>query len=141
MTSEGLGEVFKVASADTCRWGGRANGHACVDGERGPPSAQAEFIFFLINHLIKSLKKTKRSLKTLITITENFRSRRWGPSLTVCACLNVRSSPHRHERKFSGARVCRVTFKHLPQPLRSHILSLEPLDKFSKYPLFRPKIA
>ena len=29
--------------------------------------------------------------------------------------------PHQHERKFSGARVCRVTFKHLPQPLRSHI--------------------
>jgi hypothetical protein len=29
--------------------------------------------------------------------------------------------PHQHERKFAGARVCRVTFKHLPQPLRSHI--------------------
>ena len=29
--------------------------------------------------------------------------------------------PHQHERKFSGAHVCRVTFKRLPQPLRSHI--------------------
>jgi hypothetical protein len=44
---------------------------------------------------------------------ENFRSRRWGSSLTVCARLLVRSSPHRQERKFSAARVCRVTFKHL----------------------------
>ena len=51
----------------------------------------------------------------------NFRSRRWGSSLTVCARWTVRSYPHQHERKFSGAHVCRVTFKHLPQPLRSHI--------------------
>ena len=34
-----------------------------------------------------------------------FRSRRWGSSLPVCARLTVRSSPHRHERKFFGARV------------------------------------
>ena len=49
MTSEGLGEVFKGDSADTCggkfpqvSMGGRANGQACADGERGPPSARAE---------------------------------------------------------------------------------------------------
>ena len=49
MTSEGLGEVFKGDSADTCTrkfalvlMGGRANGQACADGERGPPSARAE---------------------------------------------------------------------------------------------------
>ena len=49
MTSEGLGEVFKGDSADTCAgkfplvsMGGRANGQACADGERGPPSARAE---------------------------------------------------------------------------------------------------
>ena len=36
---------------------------------------------------------------------ENFRSRRWGSSLPVCARLTVRSSPHRHERKFFGAHV------------------------------------
>ena len=46
MTSEGLGEMFKGDSADTCggkfplmSMGGRANGQACADGERGPPSA------------------------------------------------------------------------------------------------------
>ena len=50
MTSEGLGEVFKRDSADTCAgkfplvlMRGRANGQACTDGERGPPSARAEF--------------------------------------------------------------------------------------------------
>jgi hypothetical protein len=35
-----------------------------------------------------------------------------GPRSRVCA---------RRERKLSGACVCRVTFKHLPQPFRSHI--------------------
>ena len=46
MTSEGLGEMFGGDSADTCAgkfplmlMGGRANGQACADGERGPPSA------------------------------------------------------------------------------------------------------
>ena len=50
MTSEGLGEVFKGDSADMCGgkfplllMGGRANDQACADGERGPPSARAEF--------------------------------------------------------------------------------------------------
>jgi hypothetical protein len=59
----------------------------------------------------------------LVDTFRKFRSRRWGSSLFVCARLTVRSSPHRHKQKFSGARVCRVTFKHLPRPLRSHILS------------------
>ena len=52
MTSEGLGEVFKGDSADTCAgkfplvsMGGRGNGQACADGERGPPSARAEFVY------------------------------------------------------------------------------------------------
>ena len=46
MTSEWLGEMFEGDSADTCArkfplmlMGGRANGPACADGERGPPSA------------------------------------------------------------------------------------------------------
>ena len=45
MTSEGLGEMFKGDSADTCGgkfplmlMGGRVNGQACADGELGPPS-------------------------------------------------------------------------------------------------------
>ena len=50
MTLEVLGEVFKGDSAGTCAgkfplvsMGGRAKGQACADGERGPPSARAEF--------------------------------------------------------------------------------------------------
>ena len=49
MTSEGLGEMFECDSADMCTekfplmsMGGQANGQACADGERGPPSALAE---------------------------------------------------------------------------------------------------
>jgi hypothetical protein len=49
MTSKGLGEVFEGESADMCAgkfplvlMGGQANGQACADGERGPPSARAE---------------------------------------------------------------------------------------------------
>jgi hypothetical protein len=49
MTLEGCGEVFKGDSADMCAGkfslaftGGRANGQACADGERGPPSVGAE---------------------------------------------------------------------------------------------------
>jgi hypothetical protein len=55
MNSEGLGEVFKGDSADTCAgkfplvsMGGRANGQACADGERGPPSARAEYLIYII---------------------------------------------------------------------------------------------
>jgi hypothetical protein len=51
MTSEGLGEVFKGDSADTCggkfpfvSMGGRVDRQARADGERGPPSARAEII-------------------------------------------------------------------------------------------------
>ena len=45
MTSEGLGEMFEGDSAHVRQKisddadGGRANGPACADGERGPPSA------------------------------------------------------------------------------------------------------
>ena len=56
MTSEGLREVIKGDSADTCAgkfpvvsMGGRADRQACADGERGPPSAWAE-IFSLSNN-------------------------------------------------------------------------------------------
>jgi hypothetical protein len=65
-----------------------------------------------------------------------FCSRRWGSSLSDCARLTVRSSPHRQERKFSGVCVCRVTFKHLPQPLRSHLLSFGTLGQLFKIPPF-----
>ena len=72
--------------------------------------------------------------KCLDKMMKNFRSRRWGSSLTICARLTVRSSPHQQERKFSGARVCRVTFKHLPQPLRSHTQSFGTLGQLLKIP-------
>ena len=39
-----------------------------------------------------------------------------GPRFRVCARETLRSAPHQHQRIF-GAHVCRVTFKHLPQPL------------------------
>ena len=33
-----------------------------------------------------------------------------GPRSRVCVFETIRSAPHRYEHKFSGARVCRVTF-------------------------------
>jgi hypothetical protein len=44
-----------------------------------------------------------------------------GPRSRVCARETLCSTPHRRERKFSGAPICRVTFKHLPQLLRTRI--------------------
>ena len=40
--------------------------------------------------------------------------------------------PARHERKFFGACVWKVTLKHLPQPLRSHIRSFGTLGQLFK---------
>jgi hypothetical protein len=55
MTLKGLGEVFKGDSAETCggkfslvSMGGRANGQACADGERGPHRREGNF--FKNNH-------------------------------------------------------------------------------------------
>ena len=67
-----------------------------------------------------------------------------GPHFRICARKTLRSAPHGHHRKFSGARSCRVTFKHLPQPLRSHIRSfgtLGQLLQFSKKNIKKPKNA
>ena len=51
MTSEGLGEMFEGDSADMCAgkfplvsMGGRAEGLACADVERGPPSASVAIL-------------------------------------------------------------------------------------------------
>ena len=59
MTSEGLGEVFKGDSAGRCAgkfplvlMGGQANSQACANGERGPPSARAEFTELLASQKI-----------------------------------------------------------------------------------------
>ena len=55
MTLEGLGEVLKGDSADTCAgkfplvsMGGRGDRQACADGERGPPSARAEITLTIL---------------------------------------------------------------------------------------------
>ena len=40
-----------------------------------------------------------------------------GPRSRVCARETLRSASHRREQKFSGARVCKVTLKHLPKPI------------------------
>ena len=51
MTSKRFGEMFKGDSADMCAgkfplvsMGGQVNSQACADGERGPPSARAEYL-------------------------------------------------------------------------------------------------
>ena len=51
-----------------------------------------------------------------INLLINFPSCQWCCSLTVYARLTVRSFLHQHEQKFSSAQVCRVAFKHLPNP-------------------------
>ena len=45
-----------------------------------------------------------------------------GPRSRVCTRETLCSGPHQCERTFFAARVCRVAFKHLPQPLRSHVM-------------------
>ena len=43
-----------------------------------------------------------------------------GPRSRVCARETLCSAPHRRDRKFSGTRVCRVAFKHFPNPQKSY---------------------
>jgi hypothetical protein len=69
MTSERLREIIKDDSADMCTekfplvsMGGPANGQACADGERGPPSARADF--FLVRFLLQ--KKVANALITIV---------------------------------------------------------------------------
>ena len=50
-----------------------------------------------------------------------------GPRSRVCTRETLCSGPHQREQNFPPARVYRVAFKHLPQPLRrggSHFLLL-----------------
>ena len=67
MFSEWLGEMFEGDSADTCAGkspivGGQANGQACADGERGPPSVRAE-IFQNTNPICLFILETFQNLK------------------------------------------------------------------------------
>ena len=84
-------------------------------------------------HLIKLIPKCN-ALITIIfmyffniyfnfeNIWKNFAQADGGP-LPVCACLTGLLSPHRPKRTFLRACVYKVTVKHLPQPIRSHIQS------------------
>jgi hypothetical protein len=54
--------MFKGDPADTfgrkfslVSMGGRVNGQACADGERGPPSAQAEIYLFVSECTLKQI--------------------------------------------------------------------------------------
>ena len=57
-----------------------------------------------------------------------------GPRSRVCARETLCSAPHRREWKFSAARVCSVTFKHIPKSLRNHIQSFRNLRQLLKIP-------
>jgi hypothetical protein len=48
-------------------------------------------------------------------------------------CSRSAHAPNQQERKFSSARVSRVTFKHLPQSLRTHIQSFGTLRQLLKF--------
>ena len=53
-----------------------------------------------------------------------------------------RSSPKCHKWKFVSALVCKVAFKHFPQPLRSHPRIFGTLGQLLKIPTFvNPNIA
>ena len=52
------------------------------------------------------------------------------------ARVNSCSAAHRHEQKFVRTPVCKVTFKHLPQPLTSHIQSFGTHGQIFKIPPF-----
>ena len=55
------------------------------------------------------------------------------PRSRVCAWETLCSAPHQLERKFAGALICRVTFKHLPHFLRSHIRSFGTIGQLLKF--------
>jgi hypothetical protein len=91
------------------------------------------------------MKKEERGINEP-TVIEEFlkpiRSARadGGPRFRVCARETLRSAPHRCERKCGwGPHVCRVPFKHLPQPIRSYIQSFGTLGQLLKLPPCPPK--
>ena len=62
-----------------------------------------------------------------------------GPRFCISVCATLRSTPHRHQCKFFGAHVCKVTFKHLLQPHICHMQSFGTIGKlFSISPPFYP---
>ena len=55
-----------------------------------------------------------------------------GPHSRVCSRDTPAQPPHQHERKFSGACLCRIALNHLPQLLRTHFKSFRKFPKFQK---------
>jgi hypothetical protein len=60
-------------------------------------------------------------------------------SITLEKKLGLAKSSKKLMSSAHGARVCRVSYKHLPQPLRSHILNFGILGQLFKIPPFSPK--
>ena len=57
-----------------------------------------------------------------------------GPHSRVCARLTLCSAPQTTPGKISGTGVCKVTFKHLPKPKRSHSQSFGTVGQLFKIP-------
>ena len=74
-----------------------------------------------------------RCLKLTLQIhaLENFHTCRWGTEQRVLCTQNRKRRPISAWAKISGASV-QVTFKHLPQPHKSHIRSFETLQQLLK---------
>ena len=62
----------------------------------------------------------------------------WDPRSRVHECGTLCSVPCRHEQKFYAVHICRITFKHLPQLLRTHIRSFKNFKNLKKKLKKRP---
>ena len=67
---------------------------------------------------------------------EIFTPGRLGSSLSGLPALDPPLCPPSHQRNLFGTNVCKVTFKNLPQPLRSHTQNFRTLGQFMEIPLF-----
>ena len=86
--------------------------------------------------------KTNTQILSLIKNIKKFCSRRWGSSLLGLRMQDPPLSPQSTWVDIFGKCVCWVTFKHLPEPLRSLIRSFRTLGQLLKIPPFvRPFIA
>ena len=96
--------------------------------------SKKSFTLFLVAKLANIFEQSQICADGCVIIKQkNSSSADGGPRSPSAHAWRVRSSPHRHYRKFFGARVCRVTFRHLSQPLRSHIRSFGTLGQLLKF--------
>ena len=73
---------------------------------------QKKGIFYIWKQSKLKLKKNNKYIGNISAHADG------GPRFRVCARETLRSAPHRHERKFSGTRFCRVTFKIFEKNLK-----------------------